>query len=121
MAFLIVDLEYGCLDGWYYSRETAERIAEFIKETLGHNKVIVVEYNKDRLGGEDASIGFAFMAKRVSEIRVDPAGIVVAYREMEGKADGEAKREVCSRIRQAFLYAESKINERSKQSDTDCV
>lgn len=65
MSFLVVDLEYGGLDGWYPSKEIAQSIADHWMLALKHSKVIVAEFRPED-GSEPYEIGKAFMADRES-------------------------------------------------------
>jgi hypothetical protein len=95
MSFLIVDLEWGGLDGWYSNREDAERIAEHIKEKLGHDRVVVVERKQD---GKPIRIGWAFLSDRERKIDMDPVGILSVVKEMEGRPSSEISAEVLVRL-----------------------
>jgi len=95
MSFLIVDLEWGGLDGWYSNREDAERIAEHVKEKLGHDRVVVVERKQD---GKPIRIGWAFLASRERKIDMDPVGILSVVKEMEGRPSSEISAEVLVRL-----------------------
>ena len=95
MSFLIVDLEWGGLDGWYSNREDAERIAEHVKEKLGHDRVVVVERKQD---GKPIRIGWAFLPDRERKIDMDPVGILSVVKEMEGRPSSEISAEVLVRL-----------------------
>ena len=95
MSFLVVDLEWGGLDGWYSDRENAERIAEHVKQKLGHNRVIVVEH-KDN--GEPRRIGWAFIADRTRQIKIDPIGLLPIVNRMKDCTDEEIRREVAKLV-----------------------
>lgn len=60
-GFLILDMKHGGMDGFYFKREDAVRIAERWKKDLCHDQVLVVEAR----GGSDVEISsYCFLADR---------------------------------------------------------
>lgn len=66
MSWLIVDVRDGGLDGYYTSREDAERLCEGWKKRLGHEDVIVAEVQDNGPG-----IGNCFLSDRAAREAIE--------------------------------------------------